>query len=259
MMAGFRQTPAMAKPPSSRDFQPHRGEDEAAGDGVRHLWGRLSGRPLKPKLARMMTDVLPTIACVPDEQGQVDLPALFGGAAPDRLWVEVGIGAGEHLAWQAAANPDVGLIGAEFFLNGVASAVRHVDDQGLDNVRIMHGDGRVLVEGLPPGSVERAFILHPDPWPKRRHWERRIIQPAMMDALARVIRPGGILRLATDHADYQPWMTRIALAHPGFRWLAQGADDWRQRPGDWPQTRYEAKAMREGRLPLYLSLERRGD
>ena len=81
----------------------------------------------------------------------------------------------------------------------------------------------------------------------------------MMDALARVIRPGGMLRLATDHADYQPWMTRIALAHPGFRWLAQGADDWRQRPEDWPQTRYETKAMREGRLPLYLSLERRGD
>jgi tRNA (guanine-N7-)-methyltransferase len=209
-------------------------------------------------MARMMTEVLPELACVPDDDGQVDLPALFG-QQPERLWLEVGIGAGEHLAWQAEANPDVRLIGAEFFLNGVASAVRHLHDANLSNVRIMHGDGRVLVEGVPQGSVERAFVLHPDPWPKKRHWERRIIQPAMMDALARAIRPGGELRLATDHADYQPWMTRIALAHPKFRWTAERADDWRQRAEDWPQTRYEAKAVREDRKPLYLSLERLPD
>ena len=205
-----------------------------------------------------MTDVLPELACVPDDDGRVDLEALFG-EQPERLWLEVGIGAGEHLAWQGEANPDVRLIGAEFFLNGVASAVRHLHDQNLSNVRIMHGDGRVLVEGVPEGSVERAFVLHPDPWPKKRHWERRIIQPAMMDALARAIRPGGELRLATDHADYQPWMTRIALAHPKFRWTAQTADDWRRRSADWPQTRYEAKAVREGRKPLYLTLERLPD
>jgi tRNA (guanine-N7-)-methyltransferase len=206
----------------------------------------------------MMTEVLPQIACEPAADGRIDLDALFGGV-PERLWIEVGIGAGEHLAWHAAQNPDARLIGAEFFLNGVASAVRHVHDQGLDNVRIMHGDGRVLIDGLPPQSVDRAFVLHPDPWPKRRHWERRIIQPALMDSLARVIRPGGLLRLATDHADYQPWMTRIALSHPGFRWLATKADDWRCRAEDWPQTRYEAKAVREGRRPLYLELERRTD
>jgi tRNA (guanine-N7-)-methyltransferase len=175
------------------------------------------------------------------------------------LWLEVGIGAGEHLAWQAETNPDVRLIGAEFFLNGVASAVRHLHDANLSNVRIMHGDGRVLLEGVPEGSVERAFVLHPDPWPKKRHWERRIIQPSMMDAMARAIRPGGELRLATDHADYQPWMTRIALAHPKFRWTAKRADDWRLRADDWPQTRYEAKAVREERKPLYLSLERLPD
>ena len=246
------------KPPSATEFQPYRGKDRTAKDGIRHLWGRLSGRPLKPKMARMMTDVLPELACVPDEEGRVDLEALFG-ERPERLWLEVGIGAGEHLAWQGETNPDVRLIGAEFFLNGVASAVRHLHDQNLSNVRIMHGDGRVLVEGVPEGSVERAFVLHPDPWPKKRHWERRIIQPSMMDALARAIRPGGELRLATDHADYQPWMTRIALAHPKFRWTARTADDWRRRAADWPQTRYEAKAVREGRKPLYLTLERLPD
>ena len=176
------------KPPSATEFQPYRGKDQTAKDGIRHLWGRLSGRPLKPKMARMMTDVLPELACVPDEEGHVDLEALFG-ERPERLWLEVGIGAGEHLAWQGETNPDVRLIGAEFFLNGVASAVRHLHDQNLSNVRIMHGDGRVLVEGVPEGSVERAFVLHPDPWPKKRHWERRIIQPSMMDALARAIRP----------------------------------------------------------------------
>jgi len=249
----------MSKPPSATEFQPYRGKDTTAKDGIRTLWGRLSGRPLKPKMARMMIEVLPELACVPNDDGTIDLPTLFddgGGALPKRLWLEVGIGAGEHLAWQAAANPDVRLIGAEFFLNGVASAVRHLHDQALSNVRILHGDGRVLVEGVPEASVERAFILHPDPWPKKRHWDRRIIQPAMMDALARALRPGGELRLATDHADYQPWMARIALAHPKFRWTAAGADDWRRRAADWPQTRYEAKAVREGRKPLYLSLER---
>lgn len=248
----------MSKPPSATEFQPYRGKDVTARDGVRTLWGRLSGRPLKPKMARMMTDVLPDLACVPDADGRVDLAALFG-KEPERLWLEVGIGAGEHLAWQGTENPDVRLIGAEFFLNGVASAVRHLHDQNLSNVRILHGDGRVLVEGVPEASVERAFILHPDPWPKKRHWERRIIQPSMMDALARAIRPGGELRLATDHADYQPWMARIALAHPKFRWTAQCADDWRRRAQDWPQTRYEAKAVREERKPLYLSLERLPD
>lgn len=249
---------APTKPPSATEFQPYRGKDTTAKDGIRHLWGRLSGRPLKPKMARMMTEVLPELACVPNDEGRVDLPALFG-AQPERLWLEVGIGAGEHLAWQAETNPDVRLIGAEFFLNGVASAVRHLHDANLSNVRIMHGDGRVLVEGVPEGSVERAFVLHPDPWPKKRHWERRIIRPSMMDAMARAIRPGGELRLATDHADYQPWMTRIALAHPKFRWTAERADDWRLRADDWPQTRYEAKAVREERKPLYLSLERLPD
>ena len=257
-MPFIRHVALMAKPPSATEFQPHRGKDDQAGDGILHLWGRLSGRPLKPKLARMMTDVLPEIACVPQEDGSIDLADMFG-EVPEKLWIEVGIGAGEHLAWQAAHNPDARLIGAEFFLNGVASAVRHIHDQDLSNVRIMHGDGRVLINGLPENSVDRAFVLHPDPWPKRRHWERRIIQPSLMDALAKAIRPGGILRLATDHADYQPWMTRIALSHPGFRWLATKADDWRLRTDDWPQTRYEAKAVREGRKPLNLELERIDD
>lgn len=257
-MPFIRHVALMAKPPSATEFQPHRGKDDQAGDGILHLWGRLSGRPLKPKLARMMTDVLPEIACVPQEDGSIDLADMFG-EVPEKLWIEVGIGAGEHLAWQAAHSPDARLIGAEFFLNGVASAVRHIHDQDLSNVRIMHGDGRVLINGLPENSVDRAFVLHPDPWPKRRHWERRIIQPSLMDALAKAIRPGGILRLATDHADYQPWMTRIALSHPGFRWLATKANDWRLRTEDWPQTRYEAKAVREGRKPLYLELERIGD
>ncbi len=174
----------------------------------------------------------------------------------DRVWLEIGFGGGEHLAWQAEANPDVGIIGCEPFINGVASLLKQIDDRGLDNIRIHANDARDLLETLPDACLDRVFILFPDPWPKARHHRRRIVAPATLEQLARIMRPGTELRLATDHADYGRWMLRHLIRHPAFRWRARRPADWRQRPEDWPATRYEAKAIAAGRACLYLSFER---
>ncbi|MGF1610156.1 MAG: tRNA (guanosine(46)-N7)-methyltransferase TrmB, partial [Kiloniellales bacterium] len=191
----------------------------------------------------------------PAPPAQLDPAALFPKA--DDLWVEIGFGGGEHLAWQAARHPAVGFLGAEYFVNGVASLLSLVEREDLDNVRIHQGDGRDLLAALPDGVLGRVFILFPDPWRKTRHYKRRIVQRETLDDLARVMRDGAELRLATDHQDYLVWMLEHASAHPDFRWLARGPEDWRRRPDDWPETRYEAKAIDAGRRPAYLRFERR--
>jgi len=172
-------------------------------------------------------------------------------------WLEVGFGAGEHLAAQAAANPDIGLIGAEPFIAGVAACLSEVDRAGLANVRIHADDARPLMAAMPEGSIARAFVLQPDPWRKRRHRERRLIGPEGLDALARVLADGAELRISTDHAGYQVWMLRWLQADRRFEWQARRADDWRLPTEDWPETRYVAKAAREGRPVIYLRFVRR--
>jgi len=179
---------------------------------------------------------------------------LFGHECP--LWLEIGIGAGEHLIWQAQHNPSVGLIGVEPFITGISSCLYGVETHALKNVRLCNGDGRVLLNRLPTASIDRVFILHPDPWPKWRHAKRRLIQPAFLDALARVMVPGGELRLGTDWPDYSTWALRHILAHGSFVWHAQNAEDWRRRPDDWPITRYAQKAQKQGRCDVHLGFSR---
>lgn len=229
--------------------------DDDVRRGRPKLYGRRSGPKLRAGQARRLAEA----------QGSLDLtaePARL--AAPGRLfeperrrvWLEIGFGGGEHLVWQAFRNPDVGLLGCEAFLNGIAKALAEIERQGLGNVRLHHGDARDVLELLGPGSIERVFLLFPDPWPKRRHWKRRLVDAGTLACLHRVLRPGGELRIASDSADYVAWMLAAIHRHGGFEWTARRPADWRLRPPDWPSTRYEAKALAAGRQPVYLVFRR---
>ncbi len=173
------------------------------------------------------------------------------------FWLEVGFGGGEHLAAQAVAHPGIGIIGCEPFINGVAGLLDHVEREGLGNVRIFDDDARFLLDALPDASIGRCFVLFSDPWPKKRHWERRFIGPENLERLARVLKNGAELRLASDDPGLVTWMLDQTWHHPAFAWTAQRADDWRIRPSDWPATRYEEKAVAAGRRPVFLRFCRR--
>ncbi len=182
----------------------------------------------------------------------LDIDALFGGR---ELWLEVGFGGGEHLVHQAAANPDLGLIGCEPYINGVAMLLAKIRDAGVDNLRVHPGDARDLFDVLPEASLSRVFLLYPDPWPKKRHHRRRFVTQEHLEPLARVMTPGAILRVATDIPDYVR-QTLQEVPKAGFDWLAEGPRDWREPWGDWLSTRYEQKALREGRVPHYLAFRK---
>ncbi|MDE2488008.1 MAG: tRNA (guanosine(46)-N7)-methyltransferase TrmB [Alphaproteobacteria bacterium] len=214
-------------------------------------YGRIKSRPIKPRQAALMETLLPALR-VPD--AAFDPRRLMPEAGT--VWLEIGFGGGEHMAAQAAAHPDVLVLGAEPFQNGVASALRHIDEQGLNNVRLLDGDARELLARLPDASVDRAFILFPDPWPKTRHHKRRLIQSDTVAELARVLRRGGALRFASDWADYVDWTLERLLASGTFRWTAERAADWRSPPADHVTTRYEEKRLGDC-APVFLEFERR--
>jgi len=222
---------------------------------IPRLYGRRQDKPLKPRQARLMETLLPRVSTPDPAAGPIDPAALFPWA--DEIWLEVGFGGGEHLAWQAGRHPNVGLIGAEPFVNGVAKLLVKIEDEQLGNVRIRFGDARPLMEALPEAALARIFVLHPDPWPKKRHHKRRMISPWFFSEAARLLKSGGELRVASDIDDYSAWTLMHARNAPAFEWTASRADDWRSRPADWPQTRYEAKSLKEGRTPVYLIFRRR--
>lgn len=222
------------------------------------LHGRRRGRRLRPGRQRLMEELLPRLALhLPDGGGQLDVGTLFSHA-PTQLWLEIGFGAGEHLAAQAQRHPEVGLIGCEVFVNGIAAFLAQVERQGITNVRLWPEDARLLLDALPDACLDQIFLLFPDPWPKRRHAGRRFIGPENVRRLARVLKPGGELRVATDDPGYMAWTLRHLRASPDFRWTARRADDWRCPPEDWVPTRYQAKAVAEGRKPVFLRFVRRG-
>lgn len=233
-------------------LQPPRKPD----DQDARVYGRRKGRPLRDNLGRLIAERLPLYAFPLPAEGLLD-PRSLWARPPKEIWLEIGFGGGEHLAWQAAQHPDVGLIGCEIFLNGVATAVRALEETKAANVRLWPEDVRPLLERLAPRSLARIFILFPDPWPKARHHKRRIVNDRTLDQLARLLRPEGELRLATDDEDYLVWMLDHLWGHRrDFRWTAQKASDWQSR--DWPETRYEAKARAAGRKPTFLSYRRQG-
>jgi len=173
------------------------------------------------------------------------------------VWLEIGFGGGEHLAWQAARNPDVGLIGCEPYINGVVKLLTRVSEDGLQNVRLFRDDARLLVDRLPSRSLERVFILFPDPWPKLRHHKRRIVSDAVLDRLADVLVDGAQLRIATDDPGYLEWILWHMVRRDEFDWQARSPSDWRSRPDDWPATRYEKKAVAAARKCAFLTYTRK--
>jgi len=213
-------------------------------------YGRLKSRPIKPRQAALVETLLPTLR--PPAEA-FDPRTLIPGAR--EAWLEIGFGGGEHMAAQAGRRPDVTILGAEPFQNGVASAVRHIDEQALSNVRVHDGDARELMARLPDASLARVFVLFPDPWPKGRHKKRRIVQAETVAEFARLLAPGGRLRFASDWADYVDWTLERFLANPAFRWPAQRADDWRVPPADHITTRYEEKRLGDC-APVFLDFER---
>jgi tRNA (guanine-N7-)-methyltransferase len=214
-------------------------------------YGRLKSRTIKPRQAALMDTLLPAIRA---PLAPFEPRGLMPGAA--EAWLEIGFGGGEHLAAQAARRPDVLFIGAEPFQNGVASALRHIDEAGLTNVRIHDGDARDLLARLPDASLERVFILFPDPWPKARHNKRRLLQADTAAELARVLKVGGRLRFASDWADYVNWSLERLIATPGLSWAGEQAADWRTPPADHVTTRYEEKRLGDC-APAFLDFVRR--
>ena len=224
----------------------------------RNFYGRVKGKSLKPAQERDLEDLLPALrvhgVSVQDnpDRTRIDPAALFPGPRP--LWLEIGFGGGEHMVHQAQRAPDVGIIGCEPFLNGVAMALGRIRRAGVANIRLHPGDARDLFDVLPDGCLDRAFLLYPDPWPKARHHRRRFVTPEHLQPLARVLRPGAVFRVATDIPDYVR-QTLEEVPRAGF---VRRAQELHTPWDDWTRTRYEAKALREGRQPHYLTFVRAG-
>ncbi|HML30867.1 MAG TPA: tRNA (guanosine(46)-N7)-methyltransferase TrmB [Hyphomicrobium sp.] len=205
-------------------------------------YGRRRGRKPSARQSALLRDDLPRLTFDPSAP-----PEGFA-----QTWLEIGFGGGEHLLWQARHNPTVALIGCEPFEDGVIKVLTSVIEEDLKNVRLHMGDVREILRSVRPNSIDRAFILFPDPWPKRKHRKRRLVNTSLLALLATAMRPGAELRIGTDIGDYARTMLEAFAREPRFVWQAKSPDDWRIRPADWPETRYEAKAVREGRKRYYF-------
>lgn len=222
----------------------------------RNFYGRIRGKTLRASQKTYLNEDLDTLrpAGVTREENPgrvtVDPAAIFGEDGP--VWLEVGFGGGEHLVHMAARHPGIGIIGCEPFINGVAMLLGKIREAGATNIAVHPGDVRDLMEVLPGASISKAFLNYPDPWPKTRHHRRRFVTPEHLLPLARVMKPGAEFRVATDIEDYVR-QTRDEVPRAGFALVSEGGDPWE----DWISTRYEQKALREGRAPHYLTFRRR--
>ena len=223
-------------------------------DRPRRHFGRRKGWKLRARQSGLIETLLPKILLAP-EPGRA--PSEYFDTPMSKVWLEVGFGGGEHLAAQAAAHPDIGIIGAEPFVAGMAKLLGKIDATGIRNIRLYTEDAYDIITALPDSSLGKIFILFPDPWPKTRHHKRRFIQMETLGELARVMKQGAELRFASDDKSYVSWALERFMAHAGFEWTANAAEDWRSRPEDWPKTRSEVKAITAGRACVYLSLRRK--
>ena len=233
------------------------GADE--GDNAqpqRAFFGRRKGHPLRAHQVGLFGTLLPRLALDLAHPAPGVLQTLFApGTTEVRL--EIGFGGGEHLVAQALAQPRVGFLGCEPFLNGMGKALAAIEAGAVPNIRLHFGDAADLLRWLPPASLSEIALLYPDPWPKRRHWKRRFVQARRIFDFARVLRPGGHFRFASDIADYAAWTLALMRRAENFEWTAERADDWRRPWEGFTRTRYEAKAIAEGRAPCYLVFRRR--
>jgi len=229
-----------------------------SGAPWRNFYGRFKGKGLRDSQQKYLDEDLAALSpgAVTWEENpdrsELDLGEMFPGKD---VWLEVGFGGGEHMVHQAASNRDVGIIGCEPYINGVAMLLGKIRDAEVDNVKVHPGDARDMMDVLPAQSISKAFLLYPDPWPKKRHHRRRFVTQEHLQPLAEVLKPGAIFRVATDIPDYVR-QTLQEVPKAGFEWLAEGPTDWREPWEDWISTRYEQKALREGRTPHYLTFRR---
>jgi len=228
---------------------------QALSDRPPRLYGRRKGRPISAKRTAIVERRLPELVVDTGESPPSVASRLFKGE-PTEVRLEIGIGAGEHLVDEAENAPDIGFIGVEPFREGLSKAVAAIEARDIHNVRLYDDDAALLLDWLPSGSVTRIDLLYPDPWPKRRHRKRRFISPVNLDRMANALRSGGELRVATDIADYADWTLLAILRRSEFEWTAEAADAWRLPWPGWPGTRYESKALRAGRVPIYLTFRR---
>ncbi|TDX63114.1 tRNA (guanine-N7-)-methyltransferase [Methylosinus sp. sav-2] len=231
--------------------------DGGAAHVARRLYGRSKGKALRAGQARLLQDLLPRLT-LDLSQPCPSAAGLFPTAVAE-VRLEIGFGGGEHLIAAAAARPDVGFIGCEPFVNGMAKLLARIDALGLANIRLHQGDAAEVIGWLPKASLGRTYLFYPDPWPKRRHRKRRFVSKETLEALAHVLRPGGELRFATDIDDYAGWTLARVRESTDFAWTAAASKDWLTPWQGWTQTKYEAKAMAAGRKPVYLTFMRRGD
>lgn len=228
-------------------------------DGAAHqrgaFYGRRKGHKLRKQQAELYEALLPELSLDIAQTAPRDLKSIFP-FAPEKLRLEIGFGGGEHLLHEARSHPDTGFIGCEPFINGMAKMLAVLDSEKLPNVRLHAGDALYLLDWLPAHSLDRIDILYADPWPKKRHWKRRFISDENVSRFARVLKSGGVLRFASDIETYVEWTLVRLLRAADFEWLAERADDWRLPWPGFPGTRYEQKALREGRKPCYLAFRR---
>jgi tRNA (guanine-N7-)-methyltransferase len=223
----------------------------------RQFYGRRKGKKLRTQQQDAYESILPAATIFLPAGDTAVNPASFFDAPVKQVWMEIGFGHGEHLAWHAQNNPDVGFIGCEPFINGIAAMCLHIREHHLKNVRIWPDDARLLLSRLPAQSLDRLFIINADPWPKKRHHKRRFIQTDMLDRLHRLLRPGAEFRMATDHPDLAEWLVEKTCMHPGFDWQATCAADWQTRPADLPETKFQHKGLKAGRPTVFLNFIRK--
>lgn len=219
------------------------------------FFGRRHGKAIRPAQAAALESGLKRHRLDLAAAAPADLARLFG-AQVQTVRLEIGFGGGEHLLHEAQAHPQAGFIGVEPFVNGMAKAMTALAREPLENIRVFDDDATRLLDWLPPASLDGIDLLYPDPWPKKKHWKRRFVGPANLDRFARVLKPGGKFRFASDIASYVNWTLLHCRAHGAFEWQAGDAADWNDPYCGWPGTRYEAKALREGRRPAYLTFVR---
>lgn len=230
-------------------------DDDRRSRSTEAFWGRRRGKPLRVESRRALNAVLPEWKLDLTKPAPADLTDLFG--KPCRtVHLEIGFGAGEHLASEAERQPDIGFIGVEPFVNSMARFLREGSERGLSNICVHDNDAVQVLDWLPDASVTRIDLLYPDPWPKKKHWKRRFVGPENLARFARVLAPGGHFRFASDIETYVNWTLAHVQASPSFRWTARQPADWHEPWPHWVRTRYEAKAIHEDRRPCYLIFER---
>jgi tRNA (guanine-N7-)-methyltransferase len=240
--------------PGSRDALP---EDDAAAHARGSFFGRRKGHKLRFHQADLIENLLPLLALDISVPAPANLGELFEVPTGD-VRLEIGFGGGEHLIAEALAFPDAGFIGCEPYVNGMAKILTQIEARNVGNIRLYAGDAAELLAWAPPRSIARLDLIHPDPWPKRRHWKRRFVQDATVAAMARILKPGGEFRFVTDIDDYCAWTLAQLMRAPDFFWTAERARDWREPWPGYTMTRYGRKAEREGRVAAYLRFKRVG-